>query len=185
MKLCFLVGGKQQGCIHVTLTVYFVAFPKHRAAAKLNQRHTDTHTYRRERDVYTHWKWKRERGRDSLLWWHDMTTTPSSLRSVSSRLYWFSFISFLHPYFLVHFLCICLGVRRGPEYHEAPQHSEPLISLSSSSFISTYFMTAQNMPCWSNVPLQRSKVSWVSESVKSGFKPARVQVWPHEPSHSL
>lgn len=172
MKLCFLVGGRQQGCIHVTLTVYFVVLPKHRAAAKLNQRHTDTHI--QERETYTPTENERERGRNSLLWWHDMTTTPSSLLSVSSRLYWFSFISFLHPSFFVHFLCICLGVSREPEYHEAPQLSGPLISLSSSSFISTYFTTAQNMPCWLNVPLQRSKVSCVPESVKSGFKPARV-----------
>lgn len=28
-SLCYLVGGMQQDCIHVTLTVYFVVLPEH------------------------------------------------------------------------------------------------------------------------------------------------------------
>lgn len=46
----FLVGGKQRGCIHVTLTVYFAGFPKHSAAAELNQK-TQRRTHTGEREI--------------------------------------------------------------------------------------------------------------------------------------
>lgn len=95
---------------------------------------THTHTQERKRKRRTRTENGREkREKTAVVAWHDHY--PSSRLSVSSRLHWFSFSSFLHPFLFIFYSFICLCVSRELEYHEALQHSPALLQSLSSSFI--------------------------------------------------